>query len=312
MKVGVLMGGWSPEKKISMMSGKGVVEGLKKAGMKALPMVLTTADKNEKRLEKKLKAAKLDAVFIALHGGFGEDGTLQALLDKWSIPYTGSGALACGLAMHKGCSKLVFEANCIPTAPWQALHKSLGRAKWPKEIKLGLPLVVKPADVGSSIGMTIVKKKEALAKAVLKAFKYSQWAILEKFIPGVEVTVAVMGERALPVIEIVPKNEFYDFDAKYTPGHSDHVIPARIPAKSAQKVKAYAVKAGKAMGCEGYYRVDFIIPKKGEPQILEVNAAPGMTVTSLVPDAARAAGIAFPMFLKTVIGMAMKKKKVTK
>ena len=309
MKVGVLMGGWSPEKKISMMSGKGVVEGLKAAGIKALPMVLTAADKDEKRLGKKLKAAKLDAAFIALHGGFGEDGTLQALLDQWEIPYTGSGALACGLAMHKGCSKLVFEANGIPTAPWHALHKSLGKVKWLKEIKLGLPLVVKPADVGSAIGVTIVKKRDQLTKALQKAFKYSQWAIVEKFIPGVEVTATVLGERALPVIEIVPKNEFYDFDAKYTPGHSDHLIPARIPAKSAQKVKAYALKAGAAMGCEHFYRVDFIVPKKGEPQILEVNTAPGMTATSLVPDAARAAGIPFPKFLKTVVGMALKRRK---
>ncbi len=308
MKVGVLMGGWSPEKKISMMSGKNVVEGLGQAGIKALPMVLNTMDKNEKRLLKKLKAAKFDGVFIALHGGFGEDGSLQALLDKWGMAYTGSGALACGLAMHKGCSKLVFEANRIPTAPWHALHKSLEKSKWLKEIKIGLPLVVKPADVGSAIGVTIVKKKEELAKAIQLAFRYSQWAIAEKFVPGTEVTVTVLGEKALPIIEIVPQNEFYDFDAKYTPGHSDHLIPARIPAKSAQKVKSYAVKAGKAMGCRDYYRVDFIVPKKGEPQILEVNTAPGMTSTSLVPDAARAAGISFPKLLKELVLMALKRK----
>jgi D-alanine-D-alanine ligase len=309
MKVGVLMGGWSPEKKISMMSGKGVMEGLRKAGVRTVPMVLTAADKNETRLQKKLKAARLDAAFIALHGGFGEDGTLQAILDKLEIPYTGSGALACGLAMHKGCSKLVFEANGIPTAPWYALHKSMEKAKWLKEIKLGLPLVVKPADVGSAIGVTIVKKKVELTKAIQKAFKYSQWVIIEKFVRGVEVTATVLGERALPIIEIVPLNEFYDFDAKYTPGHSEHLIPARIPGKSAQKVKAYAVQAGKAMGCEDYYRVDFIVPKKGEPQILEVNTAPGMTATSLVPDAAKAAGIPFPKFLTTVVGMALKRRK---
>ncbi len=309
MKVGVLMGGWSPEKKISMMSGKGVVEGLKKAGIKAVPLVLTAADKDEKQLEKRIKAAKLDAVFIALHGGFGEDGTLQALLDKWGVAYTGSGALACGLAMHKGCSKLVFEANAIPTAPWQALHKSWGKGKRLKEIRLGFPLVVKPADVGSAIGVTIVKKRDELVKAIQKAFQYSPWAIVEKFVPGVEVTVTVLGRKALPVIEIVPKNEFYDFDAKYTPGQSDHVVPARIAAKNAQKVKAYAVRAGKAMGCEDYYRVDFIVPGSGEPRILEVNTAPGMTATSLVPDAAKAAGMAFPQFLKTVVGMALKRRK---
>ena len=309
MKVGVLMGGWSPEKKVSLMSGKNVVEGLKRAGVKAVPFLVTAADKDEKRLEKRLKTGRFDAVFIALHGGFGEDGTLQALLDKWGIAYTGSGALACGLAMHKGCSKLVFEANGIPSAPWHALSKSLERSKWLKEIKLGLPLVVKPADVGSAIGVTIVKKKDQLMKALQTAFRYSRWAIVERFIPGTEVTVAVLGTKALPVIEIVPQNEFYDFDAKYTPGHSDHVIPARIPAAQARKTQALALKAGQAMGCQDYYRVDFIVPKKGEPQVLEVNTAPGMTSTSLVPDAARAAGISFPKLLKTLVGMALRKKK---
>jgi D-alanine-D-alanine ligase len=309
MKVGVLMGGWSPEKKVSMMSGKNVTEGLRQAGIRAVPVVLTSADKDPKRLERKLKAAKFDAVFIALHGGFGEDGTLQALLDKWGIPYTGSGALACGLAMHKGCSKLVFEANGIPTAPWHALHESLDKSRWLKEIKLGLPLVIKPADVGSAIGVTIVKGKKGLAQAIQKAFRYSSWAIVEKFIPGVEVTATVLNGQALPLIEIVPKNEFYDYDAKYTPGRSDHLIPARIPAPAARKVRAFAVKAGKAMGCDSYYRVDFIVPRKGEPRILEVNTAPGMTATSLVPDAARAAGISFPQLLKKLVRMAIQNRK---
>jgi len=309
LKVGVLMGGWSPEKKVSLMSGKNVVEGLRSAGFKALPFELTAADKNEKTFEKRFKKAKFDVVFIALHGGFGEDGTLQALLDQWGIPYTGSGALACGLAMHKGCSKLVFEAQGIPSAPWHALHKTAEPKNWLKEIKLKLPLVVKPADVGSAIGVTIVKKKNELTKAIRLAFKHSDWAIIEKFIPGVEVTVTILGETALPVIEIVPKNEFYDFDAKYTPGHSDHIIPARISKAQTKSVKALALKAGKAMGCEDYYRVDFIVPKKGDPQILEINTAPGMTLTSLVPDAAKAVGISFPALLKTLVGMALKSKK---
>ncbi|HUO56686.1 MAG TPA: D-alanine--D-alanine ligase [bacterium] len=307
MKVGVLMGGWSPEKSVSLMSGKNVVEGLRRIGIKAVPVELTAADKNEKHLEKRLRAGRFDVVFIALHGGFGEDGTLQALLDKWGIPYTGSGALACGLAMHKGCSKLVFEANGIPSAAWHAIPKSLDKSKWLKDLPIGLPLVVKPADVGSAIGVTIVKEKEGLMKALQTAFRYSRWAIVEKFVLGTEVTVTVLGDRALPVIEIVPQNEFYDFDAKYTPGHSDHIIPARISAGQTRKVQALAVKAGEAMGCQDYYRVDFIVPVKGEPQVLEINTAPGMTSTSLVPDAARAAGIAFPKLLKTLVEMALKK-----
>jgi D-alanine-D-alanine ligase len=211
--------------------------------------------------------------------------------------------------MHKGCSKLVFEAKGIPSAPWHAIHRTIPAKNWNREIKMSLPLVVKPADVGSAIGVTIVKKRTALAKAIRLALRYSAWAIVEKFIPGVEVTAAVLGKKALPVVEIVPKNEFYDFDAKYTPGHSDHIVPARISAAQARRVKALAVQAGEAMGCEDYYRVDFIVPKKGEPQILEVNTVPGMTSVSLVPDAARAAGISFPRLLRTLVGMAMKKKR---
>lgn len=307
LKVGVLMGGWSPEKKVSLMSGKNVVEGLRQAGLRAEPFLLTTADKKEKHLQQRLKKAKFDVVFIALHGGFGEDGSLQGLLDQWKIPYTGSGALACGLAMHKGCSKLVFEAQGIPSAPWKAIHKSVKPKDWTKDLKVKVPLVVKPADVGSAIGVTIVKKAAGIKPAIRTAFKHSAWAIVEKFIPGTEVTATVLGGTALPVIEIVPKNDFYDFDAKYTPGHSDHIVPARISAAQTKKVKEYALKAGQAMGCEDYYRVDFIVPKKGEPQILEVNTAPGMTSTSLVPDAAKAVGISFPQLLKTLVGMALKK-----
>lgn len=307
MKVGVLMGGWSPERKISLMSGHKVVEGLRKVGIKADGIELTASDKNEKKLYQRLKKSKVSVFFIALHGEFGEDGTLQALLDKWKMPYTGSGALACGLAMHKGCSKLVFESQALPSAPWQALERIANPRALLKEIEISLPLVVKPADVGSAIGVTIVRKKTALLAALKLAFKYSQWAIVEKFISGTEVTVAVLGELALPVIEIAPKNEFYDFDAKYTPGKSDHLIPARIPAIQTKKVKALAVKAGKALGCEDFYRVDFIVPRKGEPQLLEVNTVPGMTSTSLFPEAAKAAGIPFPKLLRILAEMGLKK-----
>jgi D-alanine-D-alanine ligase len=291
------------------MSGKNVVAGLKQAGVQAVPLVLTSADKNEKRLERRLRASKAKVAFIALHGGFGEDGTLQALLDKWGIAYTGSGALASGLAMHKGCSKLVFEAKGIPTARWQALHRDTDRKDWLKEIKIPLPLVVKPADAGSAIGVTIVKKKSQLPGAIRLAFKYSQWAMVEKFISGMEATVAVLNGKAMPVVEIVPKADFYDFVTRYTPGKSEHIIPARIPAAQATQARKWAVQAGKAMGCEDYYRVDLIIPKKGAPQLLEINTAPGMTSTSLFPDSARAAGISFPKLLKTLAQMAAQKKK---
>jgi D-alanine-D-alanine ligase len=270
-------------------------------------MELSSRDNKPAALRNRIMAARVDALFIALHGGFGEDGTLQALLDQWKIPYTGSGALACGLAMHKGCSKLVFESQGIPTAPWTAIHGDTAPSERVKGIRLPLPLVVKPADVGSAIGVTIVRKKSALPAAIRLALKYSDWAIVEKFIDGVEVTVTVLGKRALPVVEIIPANEFYDYDAKYTPGRSTHVVPARISPAQTKKVQAYALKAGEAMGCQDYYRADFIVPKKGEPRILEVNTVPGMTSTSLVPDAAKAAGISFPKLLGMLSGMALKK-----
>jgi D-alanine-D-alanine ligase len=308
MKVGVLMGGWSPEKKVSLMSGRKVVEGLRTAGVRAVPLVLTPSDKREGVLERRVKGGRFDAVFIALHGAFGEDGRVQALLDKWKVPYTGSGALACGLAMHKGCSKLVFEAKGVPTAPWQALSRSTPRAAWAREVKRALPLVVKPADAGSAIGVTIVRKKSGLGPALAKAFRYSRWAVVEKFVPGVEVTAGVLGRRVLPLIEIVPKNEFYDFDAKYTPGRSLHILPARIPAAKARRVRALALKAGEGLGCSDFYRVDLIVPQKGEPQVLEVNTVPGLTDTSLFPEAAKAAGMPFPRLLRTLVGMALRKR----
>lgn len=307
MKVGVLYGGWSPEKMVSLLSGKNVLEGLRQGGVEAVGLELNSRDKNPSVLRRRILGLRADATFIALHGGFGEDGTLQALLDQWKVAYTGSGALACGLAMHKGCSKLIFEAQDIPTAPWTAIHRDTELSQRLKGVRMPLPLVVKPADVGSAIGVTIVKKKSGLGKALSLALKYSAWALVEKFIPGVEVTVAVLGKKALPVIEIVPDNEFYDYDAKYTPGHSTHICPARISPAQARKVQAYALRAGEAMGCQDYYRVDFIVPKRGEPQILEINTVPGMTSTSLVPDAAKAEGIGFPKLLRMLCEMALKK-----
>jgi len=309
MRVGVLMGGWSPEKRVSLMSGKKVVEGLRQAGVRAVPLVLTAADKRTERLKKRVLSGRFDAVFIALHGAFGEDGQVQALLDQWKVPYTGSGALACGLAMHKGCSKLVFEAKKVPTAAWQAIARSTPRSRWAAEVRAGLPLVVKPADAGSAIGVTIVRDRSKLSGALAKAFRYSQWAVVERFVPGVEVTAGVLGRKVLPLIEIVPKNEFYDFDAKYTPGRSTHILPARIPAAKARRVRALALKAGEGLGCSDFYRVDLIVPRKGEPQVLEVNTVPGLTDTSLFPEAAKAAGLTFPKLLRRLVDMALKKRR---
>lgn len=309
MRVGVLMGGWNSESEVSLASGRNVTECLGRAGYEAVPLVLDARDRDEKRLAARLKKARIEATFIALHGGYGEDGGLQTLLERLDIPFTGSGPLACGLAMNKACSKMVFEANAIPTAPWQAWNRKEYRpATFLKELKLKLPVVVKPADSGSAVGVTIVKKAADFPKAFKSAFKESDWALVEKFVPGVEITVGVLGREGLPVVEIVPKNEFYDYDAKYTPGHSTHIIPARLSAAVRRKAQAIAVAAGEAMGCSDYYRVDMIVPAKGAPQVLEINTAPGFTGTSLFPESAKAHGISETMLMRTLVSMALKKK----
>lgn len=308
LKVGVLMGGWSSERAVSLVSGQKAAEALKKAGFSVAILDLTSTDRNEKKLAARLKKARLDAALIALHGGYGENGGIQSLLERLRIPYTGSGPLACGLAMQKACAKLVLEANAVPTAPWQALERKTSNDNRGKEVILKLPLVVKPADGGSAIGVTIARKKEQLSPALKTAFKTSQWAVVEKFIEGVEVTAGVLEDKALPLIEIVPANDFYDYDAKYTPGRSKHVIPARLSKAVTKKVQAAALKAGRVLGCRDFYRVDLIVPKKGGPQVLEVNTVPGMTGTSLFPEAAAKAGTPFPKLLKRLVLLALSRK----
>jgi D-alanine-D-alanine ligase len=293
-----------------MNSGGNIMACLEQAGYEAVPLVLDSKDRDEKKLAVRLKKSHLDAAFVILHGGYGEDGGIQTLLEKLDIPYTGSGPLACGLAMHKGCTKLVFEANDIPTAPWQAWHQTEYRpSTLAKELTLKLPIVVKPADSGSAVGVAIVRKPAQLQAAFKTAFRESDWVMAEKFVPGVEITVGVLGRQALPVVEIVPKNEFYDYDAKYTTGKSEHLIPARLSAAVRRKVQQIAVAAGEALGCSDYYRVDMIVPTKGDPQVLEVNTVPGFTGTSLFPESARAAGINATRLMRQLVTMAMRKKK---
>jgi D-alanine-D-alanine ligase len=308
MRVGVLMGGWSSEREVSLVSGQKAAEALGKAGFFVVVLDLASTDRNEKKLAARLKKARLDVALIALHGGYGENGGVQALLERLKIPYTGSGPLACGLAMQKACAKLVLEANAVPTAAWQALERKADNHKRGSEVTLKLPLVVKPADGGSAIGVTIVKKKEQLNPALKEAFKTSQWALVEKFIEGVEVTAGVLDDQALPLIEIVPSNDFYDYDAKYTPGRSKHILPARLSKAMTKKVQAIALKGGRVLGCRDFYRVDLIVPKKGDPQVLEVNTVPGMTGTSLFPEAAAKAGVPFPKLLKRLVLSAVGRK----
>ncbi|NNE43401.1 MAG: D-alanine--D-alanine ligase [Gemmatimonadetes bacterium] len=240
----------------------------------------------------------VDCVFIALHGGWGEDGTVQAVFEMAGIPYTGSGVLGSALAMDKDRSKRVFRASGVPTADWVTVDVTSGipdaAALTASARGLGRPLVVKPNTEGSTVGLTILQEDEDLLAAVERAARFGPRVMLERYVPGRELTVGVLGTEALPVVEIVPDGGLYDYEAKYTKGRSRYDVPADLPAELAERIQSSAVTAFQALGCEGFGRVDYRLPDDGDFQCLEVNTIPGMTPLSLVPMAAQAAGVSFP------------------
>lgn len=306
-KVAVLMGGASSEREISLKTGKQVSQALLDKGY-----YVKEIDPAFKLIEEIEKFCP-DVVFIALHGKYGEDGAIQGLLEILGYPYTGSGVLASALAMDKVMSKKLFLAEGIKTPPFKAYKKDeVSSNMIIKEInevvdsELGYPLVIKPACQGSTIGISIVKNKDDFESAIENALSYDNDVLIEKFIAGTEVTASVLedinGElRVLPIIEIVSETGFYDYAAKYSPGLSHHIIPARISLETSQKVEFLAVKTFCAMNCRQFARIDFIIDEEGIPFVLEVNTIPGMTETSLFPDAARMAGITFPELISKLV-----------
>lgn len=284
-RIGVLMGGLSAERTISLKTGKAIYNSLKRQGYNAF------AIDAGRDLPGQLKKKRIDFAFIALHGPGGEDGAVQGLLEWLNIPYTGSGVLASSLAMDKAASKRMFRAAGLPTAPWVEVTHVVKRDARPP---LPLPVVVKPATQGSAIGISIVRTPREWSKALVTGFMYDRTLIVEKYIRGVEVTVGVLNGKALPVIEILPVNRaFYDFKAKYAPGGSQHILPARITTAQRKAVERLALEACKALLVRGAVRVDLIIDEARGPMVLEVNTIPGMTETSLLPEAAAAAGIDF-------------------
>jgi len=239
-KVAVLMGGRSAERKISLMTGNQIYEALIQKGYSAVKIDL------DENVWENLKKAQPDVVFIALHGRFGEDGTVQGMLELLGIPYTGSGVLASALGINKIMAKRIFMAEGISTPKFKVLDKEEFEHEGPEKIvdelekAFGFPVVVKPCREGSTIGLSVVKEKEGLAEALLEAFKYDEELLIEQFIAGKEVTVGILGNRkpvALPTLEIVSKRELYDFEAKYTPGMSEHIIPARLPEEQQKKAQ---------------------------------------------------------------------------
>lgn len=304
----VLLGGRSAEREVSLKTGEAVCNVLVKLGYDAHKVdvgsdVCTLLEK-----------ARPDAAFIALHGRHGEDGTIQGLLELMEIPYTGSGMLASSLAINKIMSKKIFREAGIPVAPDLVVSRAdlFGDVKDRILSQLGLPVIVKPSQEGSTIGVTIVDGDEILEAALETAFGYDDNVLIEKFIPGKLLTVSLLGKTPdpLPVIEISAKKGFYDYEAKYTPGMTDYIVPAELPARLTGNVQEMAVRAHQALGCEDISRVDLILGDDGGIYVLEVNTIPGMTETSLVPQAAAARGISFEQLVETILEGARLKLKI--
>ena len=284
-KVAVLMGGKSAEREVSLKSGSMVLAALRKKGVDAYPF-----DPKARAVDDLVKE-RFARAFIALHGRFGEDGTVQGVLEWLGVPYTGSGVLASALAMDKVRTKRLWAAEGLPTAPYEILTKEMDLRAVAK--RLGMPLFVKPASEGSSVGMTKVKKAGELEEAYALAVNYDRVVLAEKFIDGPELTVAILGERVLPIIRIETPREFYDYDAKYIASDTRYLIPCGVSKTQEAQLQALALKAFRALGCRGWGRVDLMLDKRGRPFLLEVNTSPGMTDHSLVPMAARAVGISY-------------------
>jgi len=285
----VLAGGDSPEREVSLHSGAGVARALKEAGF-----AVKVLDPAKPDFPSKLLGVKnVYVVFIALHGGKGEDGTIQGFLKTLELPYTGSGILASGLAMDKILSKQLFVSAGLLVSPVCS----------PRD----LPLVVKPVHGGSTLGISIVKKKASLAAALDLVHKYDSRILMEKFIPGTEITIGILGNdnpRILPAIQIVPASGFYDYQAKYAPGGSRHLIPPELPRKWVSRAGEVVLAAHRLLGCRGFSRSEVIIDQKGNPYLLDVNTIPGFTATSLFPEAAAAAGISFGELTRQLVELA--------
>jgi len=281
-KVAVLLGGRSAEREISLLSGNAVLDALRRQGVDA-----EVFDPAERELA---ELRRYDRAFIVLHGRGGEDGTLQGALEFMNIPYTGSGVMASALSMDKWRTKLVWQAAGVPITDYVVLDgQSDAKAV---AARLGLPIFVKPANEGSSIGITKVKRAEELVAAYQTAARYDRLVLAERFVDGIEVQFPVLGDRVLPSIRIEPATEFYDYDAKYFRDDTRYHCPG-LPAEQEQRLHELVLRAFLVLGCRGWGRVDLMIDRSGQPFFLEMNTVPGMTSHSLMPMGAKAAGIDF-------------------
>lgn len=305
-KIALLCGGWSDEREISIESAKACEKALHQAGFEQVDRY----DVAEKGFLGKLESGDYDVAFVAMHGRYGEDGCVQGLLEMLRIPYTFSGVLASSMAAEKDVAKVIYREAGIPTPEGVTIERGEDVDVDALVAKVGLPAFVKPAVNGSSFGISKVATADGFAGAIALAFEGSDRVLVETCVEGTEITVPVLGDadaRALPIIEIVTNAEFYDLKVKYEPSSLHHVIPARLAPEVYAEAERLAVRAHHALGCSGVSRSDFIVTSTGTPYILETNTVPGMTETSLVPDAARHAGIEFPELCRRLVEMAIAK-----
>ena len=329
LKIALLLGGTSPEREVSKLSGTSIYKALLSLGCNPIvidpafginqPKDLNVFFSNEDKIEisnynyvhcvnSKL-FDNVDIAFLALHGKWGEDGTIQSLFELRGIKYTGSKILASALAMDKIMSKILFQHYNVVTPKWITVennHKNYPELTKKIKNELGLPCVVKPNDQGSTVGVTICRSEDQLPAAFDLAKSYSNRILVEEFIDGHEVTVAILDNQPLPVLEIKPKHNVYDYECKYTSGMSEYIVPAEIPPDTAKQIQEQALAAHISLGCEVYSRADFRLSNDMKPYCLEVNTLPGMTSTSLVPKMAKAVGISFEELIERIIILSLK------
>lgn len=329
LKIALLLGGTSPEREVSKLSGTSIYKALLSLGCNPIvidpafginqPKDLNVFFSNEDKIEisnynyvhcvnSKL-FDNVDIAFLALHGKWGEDGTIQSLFELRGIKYTGSKILASALAMDKIMSKILFQHYNVVTPKWITVennHKNYPELTKKIKNELGLPCVVKPNDQGSTVGVTICRSEDQLPAAFDLAKSYSNRILVEEFIDGHEVTVAILENQPLPVLEIKPKHNVYDYECKYTSGMSEYIVPAEIPPDTAKQIQEQALAAHISLGCEVYSRADFRLSNDMKPYCLEVNTLPGMTSTSLVPKMAKAVGISFEELIERIIILSLK------
>ncbi len=328
LRIALLLGGTSPEKTVSKHSSASIYNAIKALGHECVLVNpaygISQPEKPEEFFEDEDKFEisdsnyletvnsklfdEVDLAFLGLHGKLGEDGIIQSLLELRGIKYTGSKVMSSAIAMDKSMSKILFDHYGVQTPPWFSIDKKSANPEAVAamiEKEIGYPAVIKPNDQGSTVGLTVCKDSSGVKDALELSFKYSNRTIIEKYIPGREMTVAVLEDKALPVLEIKPKSGLYDYESKYTSGKSEYIVPADIPKDAARKMQEQSLLAFNALSCEVYGRVDFRLDENYEPWCLEVNTLPGMTSLSLVPKMAAAVGITFEQLIDRIIRLSL-------